>query len=58
MAHLDDSQYLRIFVRSIRKKIERDPTQPNILVTDLGVGYRLAVEDPERLLSKLANAKG
>lgn len=41
-AHLDDPHYLRIFVRKLRKKIEADPTQPKILLTELGVGYRLA----------------
>jgi len=40
--HMEDSHYLRIFVRKIRQKIEQDPTQPRILLTELGVGYRLA----------------
>jgi two-component system KDP operon response regulator KdpE len=40
--HTQDSHYLRIFVRKLRHKIEPDPTQPRILVTELGVGYRLA----------------
>jgi two-component system, OmpR family, KDP operon response regulator KdpE len=39
--HLDDAHYLRIFIRKVRKKIETDPTLPEILVTELGVGYRL-----------------
>jgi two-component system KDP operon response regulator KdpE len=42
VTHLDDAHYLRIFIRKIRKKIERDPTQPEILLTELGVGYRLS----------------
>lgn len=41
-SHLHDAHYLRIFVRKLRRKIEKDPTQPRILVTELGVGYRLA----------------
>jgi two-component system KDP operon response regulator KdpE len=41
-SHLDDSHYLRIVVRNLRKKIEVDPTRPRILLTELGVGYRLA----------------
>ncbi len=41
-AHLSDPHYLRIFVRKLRHKIEDDPTQPSILLTELGVGYRLA----------------
>ena len=40
--HLQDSHYLRVLVRSLRQKIELDPTQPRILLTELGVGYRLA----------------
>jgi two-component system, OmpR family, KDP operon response regulator KdpE len=36
------AHYLRIFIRKIRKKIETDPTQPQVLITELGVGYRLA----------------
>jgi two-component system KDP operon response regulator KdpE len=40
--HQDRAHYLRIFVRKLRQKIEEDPTQPKILMTELGVGYRLA----------------
>ena len=43
-AHSDDAHYLRIFVRKLRRKIEKDPTQPRILTTELGVGYRLSVD--------------
>jgi len=45
IAHADDAHYLRIFVRKLRKKIERDATQPRILTTELGVGYRLSTEN-------------
>lgn len=45
--HLNDPHYLRIFVRKLRQKIEADPTQPRILLTELGVGYRLALQAPE-----------
>lgn len=40
--HVENAHYLRIFVRKLRRKIEQDPTRPRILVTELGVGYRLA----------------
>ncbi len=40
--HEHDTHYLRIFVRKLRQKIEPDPNSPRILVTELGVGYRLA----------------
>jgi two-component system, OmpR family, KDP operon response regulator KdpE len=43
-AHADDAHYLRIFVRKLRKKIEKDAAQPRILTTELGVGYRLAID--------------
>ena len=43
--HVDDTHYLRIFVRKLRRKIETDPTQPHILLTELGVGYRLVSAD-------------
>lgn len=37
----DNIQYLRILVRKLRQKIETDPNQPRLLVTESGVGYRL-----------------
>ena len=43
--HLQNAHYLRILVRRLRRKIERDPKQPRILVSELGVGYRLASGD-------------
>jgi two-component system KDP operon response regulator KdpE len=45
--HVRDTHYLRIFVRKLRQKIETDPTQPRILLTELGVGYRLAPADQD-----------
>ena len=36
-----DIQYLRIYIRQLRGKIERSPEQPTLLVTEPGVGYRL-----------------
>jgi two-component system KDP operon response regulator KdpE len=37
----DNIQYLRILVRKLRQKIESDPNNPRLLVTESGVGYRL-----------------
>jgi two-component system, OmpR family, KDP operon response regulator KdpE len=37
----DETHYLRIYVGQIRHKIESDPSQPAIIVTEPGVGYRL-----------------
>jgi two-component system, OmpR family, KDP operon response regulator KdpE len=42
--HVDDTHYLRVVVRKLRKKIEVDPTRPRILLTELGIGYRLVVQ--------------
>lgn len=41
-AHTEDVQYLRVFVGQLRQKLERDPTRPELIVTEPGVGYRLA----------------
>ena len=43
--HLQDTHYLRIFMRKLRQKIEADPTQPRMLLTELGVGYRLVAPE-------------
>lgn len=40
--HLNNSHYLRILVRKLRRKIEKDPKQPCVLLSELGVGYRLS----------------
>ncbi|MGE5518833.1 MAG: response regulator [Candidatus Dadabacteria bacterium] len=38
--YISQSQYLRVFIAQIRKKIEDDPNQPEYLLTESGVGYR------------------
>jgi two-component system KDP operon response regulator KdpE len=43
-AHVESPQYLRIYMRALRRKIETDPAQPRLLLTEVGVGYRLADE--------------
>ncbi len=40
-----DVQYLRIYIRTLRQKIEADPEQPRLIVTEQGVGYRLRAAD-------------
>ena len=39
--HVDDTHYLRIYVKHLREKIEPDPGLPQYLITETGVGYRL-----------------
>ena len=40
MGYLDQTQYLRVFVAQLRKKIEDNPLKPNLLITESGIGYR------------------
>jgi two-component system, OmpR family, KDP operon response regulator KdpE len=40
----EETHYLRVHIAHIRGKLERDPARPEILLTDAGVGYRLAPE--------------
>jgi len=40
-----DVQYLRIYIRSLRQKLESDPEQPQHILTEQGVGYRLRAPD-------------
>jgi two-component system, OmpR family, KDP operon response regulator KdpE len=39
-----DVQYLRIYVRQLRQKIEKDPERPSLIMTETGVGYRLRLQ--------------
>jgi two-component system KDP operon response regulator KdpE len=39
-SHVEDSQYLRVFMRSLRRKLETESSRPKHLMTELGVGYR------------------
>src|SRR3974390_3917399 len=43
--HLTDTQYLRVYVRQLRQKIEDDAEQPKYIITETGVGYRLRAPD-------------
>ena len=40
-AHTEDAQYLRVFIRNLRHKLEPDPARPRYILTEPGVGYRL-----------------
>jgi two-component system, OmpR family, KDP operon response regulator KdpE len=40
-----DPQYLRVYVRQLRQKIEPDPARPHYILTETGIGYRLKAPD-------------
>jgi two-component system, OmpR family, KDP operon response regulator KdpE len=42
---LTDAQYLRVYVRQLRQKIEANPERPHYILTETGVGYRLRAAD-------------
>ena len=42
---LTDAQYLRVYVRQLRQKIEADPERPQYVLTETGIGYRLRAGD-------------
>ncbi|MGY8668338.1 response regulator transcription factor [Bradyrhizobium sp. UFLA05-109] len=42
---LTDAQYLRVYVRQLRQKIEADPERPQYVLTETGIGYRLKAGD-------------
>jgi len=42
--HLEEREYLRVFMSQLRHKLEADPARPKHLITEPGVGYRLLIE--------------
>jgi two-component system, OmpR family, KDP operon response regulator KdpE len=40
MGYLEQTQYLRVFMAQLRKKIEDEPNKPKLLITESGIGYR------------------
>jgi two-component system, OmpR family, KDP operon response regulator KdpE len=42
---INQSQYLRVFIAQLRKKIERDPNRPAYIITESGVGYRFIAKE-------------
>ncbi len=43
-AYADELHYLRVYSQQLRTKIETDPAQPRLLITETGIGYRLRAE--------------
>ena len=40
--YIDQTQYLRVFIAQLRKKIEDDPAKPKFIITESGIGYRFS----------------
>jgi two-component system KDP operon response regulator KdpE len=40
----DEAEYLRVYIRRLRQKIEADPLNPRHLLTEHGIGYRFEAE--------------
>jgi two-component system KDP operon response regulator KdpE len=45
--YINQTQYLRVFIAQLRKKIETEPNQPEYILTESGVGYRFKGKDQE-----------
>jgi two-component system, OmpR family, KDP operon response regulator KdpE len=43
--HVDQTHYLRLYMGQLRAKLEAEPAEPQLLLTDTGVGYRLVEPD-------------
>jgi two-component system KDP operon response regulator KdpE len=39
--YVNETHYLRVFMTQLRRKIEKDPSRPRLLLTEQGVGYRM-----------------
>jgi two-component system KDP operon response regulator KdpE len=53
----EDSRALRVYIGSLRRKIEVDPSHPRYILTELGVGYRLVI-NAEAAIPKLDAQRG
>jgi two-component system KDP operon response regulator KdpE len=42
--HVNEAHYVRVYMRQLRNKLEANPARPQLLLTELGVGYRLRAE--------------
>ncbi len=50
-SHVEQPHYLRVYMKQLRAKLEPDPARPRFLQTEIGVGYRLIVDDEEQPIS-------
>ena len=54
---LTDAQYLRVYVRQLRQKIEADPERPQFVLTETGIGYRLRAPGSDKRRSAWSTMK-
>jgi two-component system KDP operon response regulator KdpE len=47
-AHAADTQYLRVFIGQLRQKVEADPSEPKVILTQPGIGYRFMADEAIR----------
>lgn len=45
--YVEETEYTRVYVGQLRKKVEDDPANPKLLITESGIGYRLNIEEAE-----------
>ena len=46
-AHVEDTQYLRVFIGQLRQKVEANPSEPKLILTEPGVGYRFIADEAD-----------
>jgi len=44
-ADADHTEYLRVYMRQLRKKLEADPERPQYILTEPGIGYRFIADE-------------
>jgi two-component system KDP operon response regulator KdpE len=44
-ADADHTEYLRVYMRQLRKKLEPDPERPQYILTEPGIGYRFIADE-------------
>lgn len=54
--YVDSRHYLRVYIRYLREKLEEDPTRPQLIVSEWGVGYRLQLPDASTQSAATASA--
>jgi len=46
--HAEQTEYLRVYMAHLRRKLEADPSRPRVFRTETGVGYRLLADDVQK----------